>query len=405
MPTMFYASALFLGLVSSVHAGQVTFPKGVIATGTNGATNPQATLPTTINQNSMARLLSLNSIDDFCLFAPPEPNSKIEDTEQEEVAWCIKPRNNARVIPDGTLTGVSFLRTPFYVQIMGRGDFTKINIQKGNAGGELDPHGAEGTGNPIGGNLTTTIADGNDQPIAEWMEYISSDQFCIRACTWANSTFSAAAMCEHKLDVMGCEFVMPGTYHEPGVFETCDADVAYPPGWYPQPDGSFSVFAQYFTGVYTGGDGQPTSYTVGTTVTPNAPAMTPSSYNCVTTASVGNGLAANLVAAGAQGNAPPPGFTSTPTTGGTAPTGAVDNGSSAVVNSSSSKLSTVTAKSTASAGAGATTPTTATSTASASQSVTGTSSARRVAYGGAGEFVGVAAVSFISALAAIGLLH
>ena len=63
----------------------------VTATGTMGVTNPpQATLGTAINQTSMARLLSLNAIDDFCLFAPPEPNSVIGDTEAYEVAWCMR---------------------------------------------------------------------------------------------------------------------------------------------------------------------------------------------------------------------------------------------------------------------------------------------------------------------------
>jgi hypothetical protein len=28
-----------------------------------------------------------------------------------EVAWCTKQRNNARLIPDGTITGVSFIKT------------------------------------------------------------------------------------------------------------------------------------------------------------------------------------------------------------------------------------------------------------------------------------------------------
>lgn len=33
---------------------------------------------------------------------------------------------------------------------------------------ELDPHGAYGTGNPIGGNVTSNIT-GADENIAEWM--------------------------------------------------------------------------------------------------------------------------------------------------------------------------------------------------------------------------------------------
>ncbi|KAG6901568.1 hypothetical protein C0995_010502 [Termitomyces sp. Mi166 len=62
-----------------------------------------------------------------------------------------------------------------------------------------------------------------------------------------------------------------------------------PPGWYPTATVSgttlFSTFAQYFTGVANG-----VGYTVGDTVTPSAPYMTPSSSNCVTTATVSNGV-------------------------------------------------------------------------------------------------------------------
>ncbi|KAG6888449.1 hypothetical protein C0992_008478 [Termitomyces sp. T32_za158] len=62
-----------------------------------------------------------------------------------------------------------------------------------------------------------------------------------------------------------------------------------PPGWYPTATVSgttlFSTFAQYFTGIANG-----VGYTVGDTVTPAAPYMTPSSSNCVTAASVSNGV-------------------------------------------------------------------------------------------------------------------
>lgn len=137
-----------------------------------------------------------------CLFAPPEPNSVIGNTEQEEVAWCIRkcfamsaksstrlvhqrrkrlgpgprlirvlaePRNNARVIPDGTFQAVHFVKTPLYWQVMGWGDFTKINIAAGDFGGELDPHGATGDGNPVGGNVTAN-ATGQDVHYQEWMK-------------------------------------------------------------------------------------------------------------------------------------------------------------------------------------------------------------------------------------------
>lgn len=94
-----------------------------------GTTNPpQATMGTPVNQTSMSRLLSANSVDDFCIFAPPEAGVTIGDSEAYEVAWCTKPRNDARVIPDGVLSAVHFVKTPLYVQIQGWGDFTKLNI-------------------------------------------------------------------------------------------------------------------------------------------------------------------------------------------------------------------------------------------------------------------------------------
>ncbi|KAJ7722665.1 hypothetical protein DFH07DRAFT_971848 [Mycena maculata] len=368
---MFSSLLIAASVVASVRAQQSSsFPAGVIATGTQGITNPPVpTTGTAINQTSMARLLSINSIDDFCIFAPPYL-ANISDTEQIEVAWCTQQRNNARLIPDGTLTGVSFLKTDFYVQVYGYGDFTKLNIVDGDYGGELDPHGATGNGNPIGGNVTTNIVDGVDEPIAEWMLYIDYNQFCLRACTNANSTYSAAFMCWHELDEMGCEFVMPGNYDFNGTFETCEADVAYPPGWYPTAtvDGttSFSTFAQYATGYYTGNDGSTTSYTVGTTVTPSSAYFTPSSSGCSTVSTVSNGVA--LASLGVSGS------------------GAAGSAAAAATGKASGT--------TKASGAGA--------------SATGSSAAfrgARVGYGSGGEYAGIALVSVVAGLAAIGLLH
>jgi hypothetical protein len=100
----------------------------------------------------------MNDADDFCLWAPPEVGN-IGDTEQEVVAWCTKSGRGTRIIPDGTLSGVHFVRTPNYVQVTGVGNFTMINVAQGDGGGgehfistgwmhrahgliELDPHGA-----------------------------------------------------------------------------------------------------------------------------------------------------------------------------------------------------------------------------------------------------------------------
>ncbi|KAF9027512.1 hypothetical protein BDZ89DRAFT_1134148 [Hymenopellis radicata] len=262
---------------------------------------PQATMGTAVNQTSMARLISLNSIDDWCIFAPPDAGVTIGESEAFEVAWCTQARNNARVIPDGVITGASFIKTDFYVELKAYGDFTKINLQAQDFGGELDPHGATGEGNPVGGNVTTNAVDGKDQSYEEWMSFISYNQVCFRICTNANATWSAGVMCEHKLDEMGCNFVMPGNYNFNGTFESCDGEVAYPPGVYITAiEGSstgYSTFAQFFTGVLTQ-DGSAVSYTVGTTVTPSTVQMTPTSSNCKTTGSISNGVAIATNSAG-----------------------------------------------------------------------------------------------------------
>lgn len=81
---------------------------------------------------SVDQLLFSSDVDDFCLWAPPNPGSTIGDTEREEVAWCTKSGRGARTMPAGTLTGVHFVKTPDYVQVTGVGDFTKINIRRGD---------------------------------------------------------------------------------------------------------------------------------------------------------------------------------------------------------------------------------------------------------------------------------
>jgi hypothetical protein len=74
----------------------------VTAAGPNGVTNPSAPafapVGSYVNQTSFSRLLSLNGVDDFCLYGPPEsgPDSLIGNVEPVVVAYCTKPRNGAR---------------------------------------------------------------------------------------------------------------------------------------------------------------------------------------------------------------------------------------------------------------------------------------------------------------------
>ena len=77
------------------------------------------------------------------MWAPATSNSTIADTEGEEVAWCTKKGHGTRIMLDGTLQGLQVLNTPDYTMITGLIDQTKVNIQDGDAGGELDSGGQD----------------------------------------------------------------------------------------------------------------------------------------------------------------------------------------------------------------------------------------------------------------------
>jgi hypothetical protein len=76
----------------------------------------------------------VNSVQDFCLWAPPEPNSTIGVVEQIVVSWCTTPGRGTRLFPAGTLISAHFIETPDYIQVTGTGVFTQANIQAGDAG-------------------------------------------------------------------------------------------------------------------------------------------------------------------------------------------------------------------------------------------------------------------------------
>ncbi|SCV73518.1 BQ2448_7444 [Microbotryum intermedium] len=188
------------------------------------------------SQSSMSRTLQVNSLNDFCLFAPPTTGVTIGDSEAYEVAYCTAPNRGTRSIPAGTIQSAHFLETPHYTQITGTGDFTKINVQRGDEGGELDPHGATGKGNPVG----AVVYSGGTE-IYEWHEFISDTEFCIRVCK--PSVPDAWLWCQHIYDLQGCEWNDPGQYGSG--FDTCEGDGSdLPPGIYSLPGGGMTTFQQ-----------------------------------------------------------------------------------------------------------------------------------------------------------------
>jgi len=208
--------------------------------------------------SSECQNLWINSLDDFCLFAPPK-TANIGDSERYEVSYCSKAGHGTRLFPKGTITGASMVKTPYYVQITGTGDFTKIQEAKGDEGGELDPHGYDGLGNPIGGLVFGLDQKGKSTiQFTEWTEFIGSGQFCIRACYPGTHD---KQYCGHIYDEMGCYWNMPGTY-ETGKFETCKGDKST------QPMGIYKVH------------GTSSTWHQGTAPTPAAHPASPSS-SCV----------------------------------------------------------------------------------------------------------------------------
>ncbi|KNZ80105.1 hypothetical protein J132_07393 [Termitomyces sp. J132] len=171
----------------------------------------------------------VNSITDWCIWAPPSPgpDAVIGNTERIEVAWCTKNGTGTRLIPDGAITGAHFVQTPDFVQVTGVGNLTFVNVPAGDQGGELDPHGQDGNGNPIGG-LVFSSAFGQLEEIFEWTNFVSDSQFCFRACKPAPM---APTWCQHIYDTMGCNWNMPANY-DAGVFEQCMGDSGQPMGVY-----------------------------------------------------------------------------------------------------------------------------------------------------------------------------
>jgi len=276
---------------------------------------------TTEGPSSLCQTSFLNSLDDFCLWAPSKPDSLIADTEGEEVAWCTKPGRGTRLIPQGALTGVQFMRTPDYIQVVGFVKQALIDIKDGDSGGELDPHGADLRGNPLGGLVYSNGFPSNNgnnntfQQVIEWHNFMGGGQFCFKACDPAGP--NAAQFCQHIYDRIGCAYNAPSAAQD-GAFVSCQGD------------------NQDFPGVYTT-NGQTVTYTqppesLGAISSIPYTARIPASSNCVTFQSAQ--LYSALPTATATG-APSSAATSKPATSASSGTGTRSGAAPAPTNTTS----------------------------------------------------------------------
>ncbi|KAF9003566.1 hypothetical protein BDQ17DRAFT_1355541 [Cyathus striatus] len=198
---------------------------------------------TTENQQSLCQTSFVNTVDDFCLWAPSEPNSLVADTEGEMVAWCTKPGRGTRLIPAGALQGVQYIKTSAYVSVVGFIDQRFINIASDDWGGEMDPHGADLRGNPMGGLMYSNAFSGSTDSytqMIEWHNFMGGNAFCIKVCDPANS--DAANYCQHVFDRIGCAYNVPNSAQN-GTFESCEGENQDFPGVYTE-NGQVMTYTQ-----------------------------------------------------------------------------------------------------------------------------------------------------------------
>ncbi|CAH7666469.1 hypothetical protein BY996DRAFT_4580055 [Phakopsora pachyrhizi] len=182
------------------------------------------------SSDSKCQNLWIKNATDFCLFGPATFGG-VSEQEREAVAYCTQSYHGARVIPPGTFTSVHFV----YVQITGRGNFSKINVSPDTDGGEYGVCSADALGNPIGG-----LVFGTDNQYEQWTEFLLSDEFCIRAC---KNGPDAWRECNHIYDEMACRWNIPGDY-SPG-FDSCEGErVNHPMGEYIFQNGSTYFWKQ-----------------------------------------------------------------------------------------------------------------------------------------------------------------
>jgi len=139
------------------------------------------------------------------------------------------------------------MRTKSYVQVVGRIKQTGINLAAKDNGGELDPHGADRRGNPLGGLVFSNAFASNGgnnnsyQQVMEWHNFMGADMFCFKACDPKDP--DDAKYCDHIYDRIGCEYNAPATYVD-NVFEACEGENQDFPGIYTDASGAVQTYKQ-----------------------------------------------------------------------------------------------------------------------------------------------------------------
>ncbi|KAF7970700.1 hypothetical protein HWV62_23238 [Athelia sp. TMB] len=279
---------------------------------------------TTEGATSECQTMVVNTLADFCLWGSPKANGVIGDVEAAVVAYCTQPGHGTRIIPAGSITAAQFMRTSAYIQVTGLFNQTGIGLQHDDSGGELDPHGADELGNPIGGLVYSTGLPSGDNSTylqsTSWNNFVGSGTFCIKVC---DPTVTKPNYCQNIYDLIGCNYNMPAAY-KPNEFTSCEGELQDEVGTYTSGGATFTW-------------DQP-SVLPPTSTLPWQPRI-PASSNCVTYSSeqLFGGPSSSSSSASATVTSTTAGGSSSTASSSTASataTGAVSNGAGKVVASS-----------------------------------------------------------------------
>lgn len=125
------------------------------------------------------------------------------------------------------------MKTSAYIQVTGFIQNSAILLASDDGGGELDPHGADLQGNPLGGvvysNGTTDSPDGHTLAQAHnWNLFVGGGQFCAKVCY---NSVTSPDYCQNIYDLIGCSYNMP-TNVQNGSFTSCEGDLQDEAGIY-----------------------------------------------------------------------------------------------------------------------------------------------------------------------------
>ncbi|KZP14013.1 hypothetical protein FIBSPDRAFT_797146 [Athelia psychrophila] len=198
---------------------------------------------TTEGAASECQTMVVNSLNDFCVWGSPTNNGSIGDVEAAVVGYCTQPGHGTRIITPGSITAAQFMKTSAYIQVTGLFDQTGIGLASNDTGGELDPHGADLLGNPIGGLVYSTGMPTGDNKtymqVTSWNNFVGGGQFCIKLC---DPTVTSVDYCQNIFDLLGCAYNMPASY-TPGEFTSCEGELQDPVGTYTS-DGQTLTWSQ-----------------------------------------------------------------------------------------------------------------------------------------------------------------